>query len=149
LTGSWIGRALALVPVLLAGVGVGLVVAGVTASPTTGGQAAAAVILLGALRALRMGVRIDTAAEQVRVRTFWRTHRLPLDGLRRVDAGDRTDGGSPAVRFLLEDGREYGSTALAYLDNGAADAFIADLRAALDGRGAEVSLTSSSFRRVG
>ncbi|MFA9430635.1 hypothetical protein [Egicoccus sp. AB-alg2] len=149
MTGSWIGRSLVLVPVMLAGVGVGMVVAGLTAAPTVGGQAAAAVILLGALRALRTGVRVDTDAEQVRVRTFWRTHRLPLDALRRIDAGGRTEGGSPSVRFLLKDGREYGSMALAYLDGGAADALIADLRRALDGRGAEVSLTAASFRRAG
>lgn len=148
MTGSWIGRSLLLVPVLLAGIGVGMVVAGVSGSPGTGGQAAAAVILLGALRALRTGVRIDAPREQVRVRTFWRTYRLPLDALQRVDAAGRTEAGTPAVRFLLRDGREFGTLAMAYLDEDGADQFAADLRAALEGRGVEISLTAGSFRRA-
>lgn len=135
-------------PVLLAGIGVGMVAAGVTGSPGTGGQAAAAVILLGALRALRTGVRIDARREQVRVRTFWRTYRLPLDALQRIDAAGRTEAGTPAVRFLLRDGREFGTLAMAYLDGDGADQFAADLRAALEGRGVEISLTSASFRRA-
>lgn len=148
MTGSWIGRSLLLVPVLLAGVGVGMVVAGVTERPAAGGQAAAVVILLGAFRALRTGVRIDPVREQVRVRTFWRTHRLPLDALQRVDAAGRTDAGTPSVRFLLRDGREYGSLALVYLAGEGAESFVDDLRAALDGRGVEISLTPASFRRA-
>ncbi|MFA9446645.1 hypothetical protein [Egicoccus sp. AB-alg6-2] len=148
MTGSWIARSLLLVPVLLAGVGVGMVVAGLTADPAAGGRAAAAVILLGALRALRTGVQIDTRRERVRVRTFWRTYRLPLDALQRVDAGGRTDAGTPAVRFLLRDGREYGSTSLAYLAGHGADQFVGDLRDALEGRGVEISLTAASFRRA-
>ena len=149
MTGYWIGRSLLLVPVLLAGVGVGMVVAGITEQPTTGAQAAAAVVLLGALRALRTGVRIDRQRERVEVRTFWRTHRLSLDALHRVDAAGRTDAGTPSVRFLLRDGREYGSLALAYLAGQGADEFVSDLSAALDGRGVEVSLTPASFRRAG
>lgn len=135
-------------PVLLAGIGVGMVAAGLTGSPASGGQAAAAVILLGGLRVLRTGVRIDAAREQVRVRTFWRTYRLPIDALRRVDAAGRTDAGTPSVRFLLRDGREVGTVAMAYLDEDGADQFAADLRAALEGRGVEISLSSGSFRRA-
>lgn len=148
MTGSWIGRSLLLVPVLLAGIGVGMVVAGLTGVPGTGAQAAAAVILLGALRALRTGVRLDAEREVVRVRTFWRTYRLPLDALQRVDAAGRTEAGTPAVRFLLRDGREFGTLGMAYLDEDGAGQFVADLRAALEGRGVEISLTSGSFRRA-
>ncbi|MBS3941205.1 MAG: hypothetical protein KG028_09635, partial [Actinobacteria bacterium] len=70
------------------------------------------------------------------------------DALQRVDAAGRTEAGTPAVRFLLRDGREFGTLAMAYLDENGADQFAADLRAALEGRGVEISLTAGSFRRA-
>jgi hypothetical protein len=136
-----------LVPVLLAGVGIGMVAAGVTASPTIGGQAAAVVILLGALRALRTGVRVDEARDRVVVRTFWRTHHVPLDALVRVDAAGRTEGGTPALRFLLRDGREYASLGFTYLAGAAAERLGAELARAVEGRGVEIALSPRSFRR--
>ncbi|GGI09680.1 hypothetical protein [Egicoccus halophilus] len=147
--GSWIGRALLLVPVLLAGVGAGMVVAVVSGDPAAGGGLAGVVSLLGALRALRTGARIEPTRDRVCVRTFWRTHRVPLDALERVDADGRTESGTPAVRFLLRDGREYGSLALAYLAEQAAKGLAADLRQALDGRPVEVVLPATALRRAG
>jgi hypothetical protein len=144
-TGSWLGRTLLAVPAVLAAVGVGLVVVGVTGE-VVGGLATTA--LLGAialLRAARTGVTIDLERQQIVLRTFWRTHRVDAAALLRVDAHPRSSDGPAGVRFVLRDGREYGSVALAYLASRTAERLTAELGAVTQDDPIEVAL-SPRFR---
>jgi hypothetical protein len=144
-TGSWLGRALLAVPVVLAAVGVGLVVVGVTGE-VVGGLATTAVLsAIALLRAARTGVTIDLERQQVVLRTFWRTHRVDAAALLRVDAHPRGPDGPAGVRFVLRDGREYGSVALAYLAARTAERLTAELGAVTEDDPIEVVL-SPRFR---
>jgi hypothetical protein len=147
-TGSTIGRSLLVVPAMLAAAGIGIVIVGMTGAVSVGLLVTLALALAGAFRAARTGVTIDLDRQQVVLRTFWRTHRVDAAELQRVDALSRSTEGTAGVRFLLRDGREYGSLALAYLAVRTADRLIADLRALTEETPFEVDLTTGSFRRV-
>jgi hypothetical protein len=148
-TGSWIGRAASAVPAVLAATGIGVVLAGTTGRIGLGMLVSVALTGLAVLRAARTGVMIDVDRHEVVLRTFWRTHRVDASDLARVDRLTRHDDGAAGVRFVLRDGREYGSTALAYLAARAAERLIADLAALTEDDPFEVELTPRSFRPAG
>jgi hypothetical protein len=148
MTGSWIGRSLLAVPALLAAAGIGIVIVGMTGAVTVGLLTTIVLALLGVVRASRTGVTIDLEREQVVLRTFWRTHRVDATTLQRVDALPRSSERTAGVRFLLRDGREYGSHALAFLAVRSAERLISDLAALTEAAPFEVDLTTGSFRRA-
>lgn len=145
MVGSWIGRSLVALPGLLASVGAGLIVAGITQAWAPSFAVTALLAGLVLLRVCALGVIIDLPREQVVLRTFWRTHRFGVDDLGLVTARGVGDGWPPGVRFRTADGREYGSMALCYLDEDHATAFIGQLRT-LAGPDARVELEPGSFR---
>jgi hypothetical protein len=147
-TGSWIGRSLLAVPALLASVGMGIVLVGLTGSVTLGSLTSAVLAAIAAARAARTGVTIDLDREQVVLLTFWRTYRVDASALERVDAPPRGADGPWGVRFRLRDGREFGSLALAFLQGRPADALVADLGTLTSAAPFEVALTPASFRRA-
>jgi hypothetical protein len=147
-TGSWIGRSLLAVPAVLASVGMGIVLVGLTGSVTLGSLTTVVLAALTAARAARTGVTIDLDRQLVILRTFWRTYRVDASALERVDAPPRGADGPWGVRFQLRDGREFGSLALAFLQGRPAAALVADLSSLTAAAPFEVALTPGSFRRA-
>jgi hypothetical protein len=145
MVGSAIGRSLAALPGLLASVAAGMIIAGLTRELTLSLAVVALLVGIVLLRVTAIGVTIDLDRERIVVRTFWRKVQLSVDDLDRVDARLAGDGWPPGVRFVTNDGREYGSVALCYLDEERAGRFIAQLEA-LAGPAARVTLEPSSFR---
>lgn len=143
--GSWLGRALSALPAALGAVGAGLVVAGWIGTPAPG--VAVWALLTGAvlLRMSVTGLVIDLEREVVVVRTFWRTHRLAPDELRRVDAGGPAPG--PGLRFVTRDGREIGLLAVAYLDPPRAERLVGQLRDLAAAGPCEVTVDPAGLRR--
>jgi hypothetical protein len=148
MTGSWLGRSLLAMPAMLAAVGVGTVVVGLTGTVSLGLLVTVVLAVLGGLRASRTGVTIDVERHQIVLRTFWRTHRVDAAALQRVEALDRSSEGTAGVRFLLRDGREYGSLALAFLATGASDRLVTDLGSLTVDDPFEVAITPRGARRA-
>jgi hypothetical protein len=148
MTGSFVGRSLLAMPAVLAAIGVGLVVAGLTGSLSRGAAVFGVLAVLGAWRASRTGVHIDLDRHEITVRTFWRTHRVDACTLERIDTLASTTEGVPGMRLLLRDGRELGSLALAYLPVRSAEQLVRDLARLTEQDPVELVVTDRSFRRA-
>jgi hypothetical protein len=145
-TGSLIGRSLVAIPALLAAIGIGVLLAGLTGSVTAGLLTTVVLASIVVARAARTGVTVDLDRQEVVVRSFWRTNRVEAASLQRVDASARSPDGTAGVRFLLRDGRELASVALVYLTDRPATQLIADLGQLTLEAPFEVALTPGSFR---
>lgn len=145
MVGSAIGRMLAALPGVLASVGAGLVVVGVTNEVSVGLGTVALLLGLVLIRVSTLGMIIDLDRERLLVRSFWRTRAVHIDELERIDARAVGEGWPPGVRFVTTDGREFGTLALCYLDEPQAVQLIGQLEAIADDI-VEVDLSPASFR---
>jgi hypothetical protein len=139
--GSPIGRAILALQANLAAVAGGLVVAGVTGQPRVGLLVAVLAGGVCLVRALRTGIAVDLDEDEILLRTCWRTARVPMDRVARIEGGTSRAAGGPELRVLTDDGRAYGSLAVAYLDRDRTDILLRALSAARERAGFELALT--------
>jgi hypothetical protein len=138
--GSPIGRAILALQANLAAVAGGLVVAGITGHLGAGVLVAVVVGGVCLARALRTGIAVDLEEGTIVLRTCWRTARVPLEEVRRIEGGTTRAVGGPDLRLTTTDGRAYGSLAMAYLDPARCAALLGALSAARDRTGFELLL---------
>lgn len=141
MVGSPIGRAILALQANLAAVAGGLVVAGATGNPRAGLVVTVVTGAVCLVRALRTGIAVDLEHEDIVLRTCWRTARVPVAQVARIEGGTTRASGGPGLSVVTEDGRTYGSLAVAYLDRARADALHRKLAAARDHAGFELDLT--------
>jgi hypothetical protein len=139
--GSPIGRAILALQANLAAVAGGLIVAGLTGAPRAGVLVAAVTGGICLVRALRTGIAVDLDQDTILLRTCWRTARVPMTQVARIEGGTTRAAGGPELRLTTADGRSYGSLALAYLDRDRTDAVHRTLAAARERTGFELALT--------
>jgi hypothetical protein len=139
--GSPIGRAILALQANLAAVAGGLVVAGVTGRVSAGLLVAVVVGGVCLVRALRTGIAVDLDGDVIVLRTCWRTTRVPMARVARIEGATSRAAGGPQLRVLTDDGRAYGSLAVAYLDRDRTDALLRALSAARERAGFELALT--------
>jgi hypothetical protein len=139
--GSPIGRLILALQANLAAVAGGLIVAGITGRPRAGLLVAVVTGGICLVRALRTGIAVDLDQDAIVLRTCWRTARVPMTQVARIEGGTTRAVGGPDLRVTTADGRAYGSLAVAYLDRDRTDALFRALSAARDRAGFELALT--------
>jgi hypothetical protein len=139
--GSPIGRAILALQANLAAVAGGLIVAGLTGQPRAGLTVALATGGICLVRALRTGIAVDLEDDTILLRSCWRTARVPMAEVARIEGGTTRAEGGPQLRVTTEDGRAYGSLAVAYLDRDRTDALHRALAVARERAGFELALT--------
>ncbi len=141
MVGSPIGRAILALQANLAAVAGGLVVAGLTGQPRTGLLVAVVAGAICTVRALRTGIAVDLEHDAILLRTCLSTARVPIAQVARIEGGTTRAAGGPELRLVTEDGRAYGSLAVAYLDRERTAALHRALSVARERAGFDLVLT--------
>ena len=141
MVGSPIGRAILALQANLAAVAGGLIVAGLTGDPRAGLLVAIVTGAVCLVRALRTGIAVDLEHDAIVLRTCWTTARVPMAQVARIEGGTTRAAGGPDLRVVTEDGRAYGSLAVAYLDGARTEALHRTLTLAGERAGFELAFT--------